>query len=224
MALTSSWLTGSLPTEIGNLSRLTSLTIAGPYATIASLTFPSEIALLSNMKHFHLEALSSPDALWLKDAALAMTALTSLTFILQPEGAGSVSMKVPTEIGSLRALKFLDLGNSLMSGTLPVALTQLTTLTHLDLSVNTLSGTIPTELGLLTNLNFLAMFANTLTGFVPSEIGELSFLGMADFAGNPLSPPVPPEACTLGRKVKITWQLLDFTSDRDVAVDGCQSE
>ena len=183
------------------------------------LKFPSEIVRLSNMKHLHLERLSTPNTSWLVDAMLAMTALTSLYFQDESSAIGFVPTRVPTEIGSLTALECIDWKDTLMTGTFPMALLRLTTLTHLGLTANDFVGTIPTELGLLKNLNYLAMAVNKLTGFVPSEIGELSHLGIAEFQFNPLSPPVPPEACALGIKFLTGW---DETIGYDPYSDGCE--
>ena len=219
------WLTGTLPTEIGSLSRLTSLSATGGEGSLSFLASPSEIARLSNMKHLHLKWISTPNTSWFADAMLAMTQLTTLTIVEQTDSIGFVATTVPTEIGILTALEYLDLSNSYRTGTLPMACAQLTMLTLLSLAGNDLIGTIPTELGLLTNLVYLSLVENKLTGFLPSEIGELSHLSIAAFQFNQLSPPVPPEVCALGIEISTTFIEGEFlASDTYSYRDGCKLE
>ena len=213
---------GSLPTEIGNLSRLTSLVLAREYIPVNMLTFPSEISHLTNMMHLRLENLSTPNTAWFVDALEAMTALTSLYLTDQDGVTGFVPMTIPEEIGMLTALELLGITKAAMTGTVPTTLARLTKLTVLDVSYNHFVGTIPTELGLLTNLNILKMHDNDLAGFLPSEIGALSNLSVADFARSELSWPVPSEVCALGIEIIIPCEdNSDFFSPRDTWCNAC---
>lgn len=59
-----------------------------------------------------------------------------------------------------------------MKGSIPTELGLLSTLIFLDLEFNALSGTIPTELCQLTDLQFLSLRGNQLTGPLPSCMGQ----------------------------------------------------
>ena len=128
--LTNNDLTGPIPTEIGNLKALTELDL-----TDNDLTgpIPTEIGKLTA----------------LKDLGLADTGLTG---------------SIPTEIGKLTALEDLYLENSGLTGHIPTEIGNLTALNNeLVLSYNQLTGTIPTEIGNLTRLTKLYLVGNQLT-------------------------------------------------------------
>jgi Leucine-rich repeat (LRR) protein len=83
---------------------------------------------------------------------------------------------IPTELGSLTSLSWLDLAGNQLSGTIPTELGSLTNLAVLNLSSNQLSGTIPAELGSLTNLTVLYLDNNQLRGEIPASFVNLTSL------------------------------------------------
>jgi hypothetical protein len=66
----------------------------------------------------------------------------------------------------------LNLLNSFSQGTLPSALGSITALSFLDLGSNCLSGTIPGELGSLSMLQTLSLFDNLLNGSIPLSLAD----------------------------------------------------
>jgi hypothetical protein len=75
---------------------------------------------------------------------------------------------IPSDLGLLTDLTYLDLQSSQLTGTIPSALGDLSKLTGLYLDRNQLTGTIPPSLGSsLTNLVGLWIYNNALTGSVP---------------------------------------------------------
>ena len=96
----------------------------------------------------------------------------------------SLTGTIPTELGNLTSLTFLDLSRNSLTGSIPSELGDLESLTILDLGLNSLSGTIPTEFGNLSNLTYLSLSYNSLSGAIPSEVTDLPNLETTGFAGN----------------------------------------
>ena len=81
--------------------------------------------------------------------------------------------EIPSEIGQLAQLEYLNLGGNYLTGPIPPELGQLSQLVELDLGNNLLTSPIPPELGQLTQLEYLRLGGNLLTGQVPPELGHL---------------------------------------------------
>lgn len=81
-------------------------------------------------------------------------------------------------------------GNNL-NGNLPSSIGELTSLKYLDLSFNELNGPVPTEVGNLYTLEFLDLTQNELTGELPAEIGRLVNLEDVQLSYNGLEGAVP---------------------------------
>ena len=81
-------------------------------------------------------------------------------------------------------------GNGLI-GTIPSSIGNLTNLTYLDFTENKLSGTIPSSIGNLTNLTSLRLTSNKLSGTIPSSIGNLTKLQLLQLPYNQLSDSIP---------------------------------
>ena len=112
---------------------------------------------------------------------------------------------IPSELGSLTNLRWLNLENSQLSGAIPPELGRLTNLEHLVLWDNELTGEIPAELGGLAKLQSLGLGGNRLTGEIPAELGRLTNLEGLYLAYNELSGPIPAE---LGRLANLQWLEL----------------
>lgn len=98
---------------------------------------------------------------------------------------------LPTEIGNLDSLRFLDLSNNLLTNSIPAQIGNLKELTYLDLNVNELNQSIPASIGGLESLELFKCGFNNLTGNIPDEIGELSELTTLNLYRNQLSGPIP---------------------------------
>jgi hypothetical protein len=114
----------------------------------------------------------------------------------------AVYLPIPTEIGNLTNLEYLDLsgdrdlnpelyGGLPLPGPIPASIGNLTKLTYLDLSCSlrdmqyfgTLTGTIPGTLGNLVNLKYLNLGYQQFSGPIPVELGNLTQLEFLHLTG-----------------------------------------
>ena len=174
-------LSGSIPSELGNLANLTGLWLS---ANQLSGEIPSELRNLANLTILGLSSNQLSGAIPSELGNLAN--LTTLAL-----SANQLSGAIPSELGNLTNLTGLGLAGNQLSGTIPSELGNLSNLTGLGLSYNQLSGSIPSELGNLANLTKLYLSANQLTGSIPSELGNLANLTLLWLADNQLTGCVP---------------------------------
>ena len=162
LALSNNELTGSIPSELSQLTSLTSLSLD---ENQLSGSIPSELGQLTSLTW-----------LWLGENLLTgsipselgqLTSLTSLNL-----DGNQLSGSIPSELGQLTSLTELWLDNNQLSGSIPTELGQLTSLTHLNLQSNQLTGSIPSELSQLTSLAWLGLNANQLTGCIPVALSK----------------------------------------------------
>ena len=129
-------LTGSIPSELGNLSNLTTLFL---YDNQLSGSIPSELGNLANLRELSLYK-------------------------------NQLSGSIPSELGNLTDLEILYLDNNRLTGSIPSELGSLSNLRELHLYENQLSGSIPSELRNLSNLRGLYLAGNRLTGCIPAGL------------------------------------------------------
>ena len=148
-------------------------------------------------------------------------------------GDNQLSGLIPSELGNLDNLEWLNLSNNQLSGLIPSELGNLDNLELLGLGSNQLSGPIPSELGNLDNLQALSLDDNQLSGPIPSELGNLDNLQALGLSSNQLSGPIPSELGNLANLQAlglrdnqfsgcVPVKLLDMTSN-DVASLGLPS-
>ena len=130
--------------------------------------------------------------------------LTSLEFL--ELGFNGLEGEIPPELGGLSNLEFLNLSGNQLTGEIPLELGSLANMTELYLSANRLSGEIPPELGGLANLTFLGLPANGLEGEIPPELGNLTSLEDLDLGANGLEGEIPPELGNLGNLSELNLQ------------------
>ena len=132
--------------------------------------------------------------------------------------SGFLGGQIPTQLGTLSNLEYLDLGANAFSGTIPPSLGALIKLKYLDLHYSSmdegfdpagpLTGNIPTELGNLVNLQTLNLSFQSLTGSIPGELGNLTELRVLNLANNDLSGTIP---SSLGGLTNLTILDLSFS-------------
>jgi hypothetical protein len=104
---------------------------------------------------------------------------------------------IPSSIGKLTRLNFLQLGINYLTGTLPKSLSNLPKLEHMYMSNNELTGTVPTILSLAS----ISLNNNFLTGTI-SDSGSFSDLQRVYVYNNLISGSIP--------KSYLTPRLLDL--------------
>ncbi|MEG2277371.1 MAG: hypothetical protein RSC80_06000 [Odoribacter sp.] len=103
------------------------------------------------------------------------------------------SGSIPHEIGRLTKLKFLNFSRCGFTGVLPEELGNLTALDRLDLSECRFTGSIPASLGNLRNATWMALSVNQLTGSIPAELCRAENLETLILSDNQLTGSIPEE-------------------------------
>ena len=216
-------LSGSIPSELGNLANLESLWLNDNQL---SGSIPPELGNLDNLDYLYLYNNRLSGSIPSELGNLANLHWLSLSY-------NQLSGSIPPELGNLDNLDYLYLYNNRLSGSIPSELGNLANLVSLALHNNQLSGSIPSELGNLANLLGLLLSNNRLSGSIPSELGNLANLESLWLLDNQLSGSIPPELGSLanldtlrlsGNQLSgcIPAKLLDVRSN-DVARLGLPS-
>ena len=126
--------------------------------------------------------------------------------------------KLPEELFSLPNLEKLSITRTkfMDKAALPSSIGNLTSLTYLQLNDINLSGSLPAELGNLSNLTWLNLGLNGLTGTVPSSYSGLVNLENFDLTYNKLSGTLPASLAKIKRFPLIWGRIVEsnsFTQD-----------
>jgi len=155
-------LTGSLPREIGQLTkaRYIDLSFQGFTGTL-----PTEIGALKSAKYLSLYGCHFSGELPASLGALAQLEYFSA-------GLNEFSGSLPASLGSLKSIREIHISGNKLTGTIPASLGGLKTLQQLNLAGNQLTGTIPAELAHLTGIYVIDLKGtnNDLTGTIPARI------------------------------------------------------
>ncbi len=159
--LDSNQLTGSIPTELGNLSNLEFL-----WLNINQLTgsIPTELGNLSNL-----------ESLWLYSNQLTGSIPTELgnlsNLVSLRLDSNRLTGSIPTELGNLFNLRSIWLYSNQLTGSIPTELGNLSNLISLRLDSNRLTGSIPQEV-----LDLRASKRLENPPYVKTEITDVEFL------------------------------------------------
>ena len=116
--------------------------------------------------------------------------------------------ELPSSIGDLKQLQFLNLDSCNISGPIPASIGDLAQLRTLELHCTNISGPIPPSIGDLTELRTLDLHDTNVSGEIPPSMGGLKHLSYLNLSDTDL---LVPESVTeveeyVGRK-DVSWFL-----------------
>ncbi len=199
-------LSGSLPSELDNLTTLWDLILSNNHL---GGSIPPQLGMMINLRHLFLDNnqlygaippelgnMSDLEGIELSHNQLSGSIPPELGQLHVYEGLhlenNHLSGSIPPELGNLYSTGMINLSNNQLSGSIPPELSKID-LFNLYLDNNQLSGTIPPELGNVTYMHVLSLSGNQLSGGIPVELGKLSSLISLNLKSNQLSGSIPPE-------------------------------
>nr|DAD32482.1 TPA_asm: hypothetical protein HUJ06_011333 [Nelumbo nucifera] len=188
--LSSNSLSGSLPQSLSNLTSIVLLYI--PDNLISGELDPRLFSSWTRLTYFELQNNQLTGRIPAEIGNL--TNLKELALL-----KNQFSGPIPSEIGNLKNLEALALSTNHLVGPIPTSLGNLTELKTLFLTNNQISGSIPPPIATLRKLTILTLFENRLSGSVPQGLGNLSSLYVLDVHKNNLSGYLPQQVCRAGK-------------------------
>ncbi|KAL4395157.1 hypothetical protein AHAS_Ahas02G0223900 [Arachis hypogaea] len=216
-------LKGSIPKEIGTLTKLCNLDLSN---NNLDGKLPPTLSNLTQLEYLDV-------SFNFLSGIIPSTLGHCKELISFSLASNQIEGPIPLELGNLTRLYYLDLSNNLLTdlipstfiqlvslndlnlgsnqigGSIPVQIGNLTSLCSLDLSNNSFSGSIPFQIGALTQLQYFLMELNQINGSIPSQFINLPSLKGLDLSHNKLSGPLPPNiASTSGRTIDLSHNFL----------------
>ena len=196
LTLRDNGLEGSVPPQLGNLSRLEHLDLS---ENDLSGPVPPELGRLSRLERLNLYDTNATGRI-----PPELGNLSRLDFL--DLSANHLTGPIPSELGRLSRLDWLSLSRNVLTGSIPPELGDPGRLASLYLYGNGLTGRVPPELGNLANLAILSLDENNLTGSVPGSFLKLDALRTFRIEKND-------GLCVPGARDFVTWwRSIDRTS------------
>ncbi|XVE66154.1 hypothetical protein DITRI_Ditri08aG0057500 [Diplodiscus trichospermus] len=201
-----------LPSELGNLTNLNQLFLAG-----CNLVgqIPSSFSRLTRLQNLDLSFNRLTGSIPLS--------ISELKSIEQLElYNNSLSGELPLNMGNLTRLKRFDASMNELTGSIPTGLCELQ-LESLNLFDNRLEGTLPESITRSKDLHELKLFNNKLSGPLPSQLGENSPLQSLDLSYNQFSGEIPENLCAEGQLEDIILIYNSFSGKIPESLGKCRS-
>lgn len=204
--LSSSSISGSIPSSLGSLNKLSSLSLANN--SIAGV-IPASLGMLSS-----LSVLDLSHNLLTGQIPTTLSNLENLTSL--DLSSNYLSGPIPIGFVSLSHIRYLNLSSNSLSSTIPAQLGELSNLVELDLGYNSLFSLLPEELGglrslrkmsvgnnelegslsntlfkNLSGLEYLVVASNNFIGTLPNAVATMSNLTYLDVSSNNLTGTLP---------------------------------
>ena len=203
--LDNNYLSGPIPTELGNLANLEELLLGGNELT-GCIPNASGDTLNNDLYRLGL-SFCDPRISDTSDKAVLEAFYNATggpkwndtTNWLSEEPMGLWRGVATDSDGRVTAL---NLDYNRLSGSIPTKLGDLVSLRRLNLSHNFLSGSIPPQLGNLANLEYLNLGDNLLSNSIPPQLGNLANLEVLRLHDNQLTGGIPSQ---LGNLANLEW-------------------
>ncbi|KAF8079542.1 hypothetical protein N665_1020s0009 [Sinapis alba] len=168
---------GAIPATLANISNLQRLLINDNSMTGS---IPSSIGKLRQLQYVFLST-----NFWVGDLQF-LDALTNCTQLETLSSSGSMlGGQFPSSLGNLSTrLRFFDLQENVISGSIPHGIGNLISLQVLTLGGNMLTGLLTASIGKLLRLQALDLRFNSISGEIPTSIGNLTRLERLYLASN----------------------------------------
>ncbi|XP_058198867.1 putative receptor-like protein kinase At3g47110 isoform X3 [Rhododendron vialii] len=176
-------LTGSLPSQLGNLSFLRGKNLEN---NSFQGIIPQEFGRLTRLKYLNLSSNAFQG-----EIPTNLSYCSEIQFVYL--SYNNLVGKIPEELSSLSTnkLKWIKLSVNGLTGSIPRWLGNVSSLLDLRMARNYFQGTIPSELGRLRNLEALTVAANNLWGEIPPSIYNISSLLYLDVSINQFYGKIP---------------------------------
>lgn len=187
LSLESSYLSGTIPTTIGLMTDLVTLTL---YNNLLNGSLPAEIGNLTKLEtlNLHHNYISGE----IPRTIGQMTSLKNMFLYVN-----RFSGQIPTEIGMLQEMIALFISTTKLTGTIPTEFGNMQKIVQFSLHNNKLTGTVPTELGQFCNsynecpIKAFYLSVNRLTGTVPAELDGVKDATKWSYCNNSFSQDLP---------------------------------
>ncbi|GAU15799.1 hypothetical protein TSUD_236150 [Trifolium subterraneum] len=173
---------GVIPSFIGNLSQLYSLSLDG---NRFEGNLPPNIGNCQKLQYLTVSQNNLKGVI-----PLEIFNISSLSNILDLS-LNSMSGSLPKEAGMLKNIDWLDVSENNLSGDIPGTIGECISLEYLYLEGNSFKGTIPSSLASLKGLQQLDLSRNQLTGSIPKNLQNIAFLEYFNVSFNMLEGEVP---------------------------------
>ncbi|RLM86768.1 putative LRR receptor-like serine/threonine-protein kinase [Panicum miliaceum] len=136
-----------------------------------------------------------------------ISVFANLTMLVKLSMANNnLSGSLPSNVGSLKSLKFMDISNNQFSGPIPEGIGNLRSLQNLSLAGNNFSGPLPDSIDGLMSLQSLDVSGNSLSGPLPAGLKGLKSLVALNLSRNAFTKGIP-----AGLGLLVNLQFLDLS-------------
>ncbi|THF99759.1 hypothetical protein TEA_005396 [Camellia sinensis var. sinensis] len=248
LGLSANAFTGPIPKSLGNLQLLDTLKLdgniltSGPSSSSPELSFLTSLVNCRYLQRLHIS--SNP-----LDGILPTT-IGNLFASLEAIYIDSCGIRgnIPSEIGNLSNLAFLNLAQNGFTGFIPSTIRQLGKLQRLYLFNNKLQGSIPNDLlchlrnlgdlrlnqnelyglipeclGNITSLRYIYLDSNKLTSIIPTSLWSLKDLLEINLSSNSLNGYLPPQFGSLKVVTLVDFSMNQFTGKIPSTITSLQN-